>query len=61
MVMIIPFNYTPDLCVLEVISNVLGHFLGVVVTFPALTLDSRRLCINRTLLAFKAMHKRVAI
>ena len=29
--------------------------------FSALTLDSRRLCINRTLLAFKAMHKRVAI
>ena len=29
--------------------------------FSALTLDSRRLCINRTLLAFKAMHKRLRI
>ena len=29
--------------------------------FSALTLDSIRSCINRTLLAFKAMHKRVAI
>ena len=29
--------------------------------FSALTLDSRRLCINRTLLAFKAMHKRLGL
>ena len=29
--------------------------------FSALTLDSRRLCINRTLLAFEAMHKRLRI
>ena len=34
MVMIIPFNYTPDLCVVEVLSSILGHFLGVVVLFP---------------------------
>ena len=34
MVMIIPFNYTPDLCVVEVLSSVLGHFLGIVVLFP---------------------------
>ena len=34
LVMIIPFNYTPDLCVSGVIWLVLGHFRGSSRAFP---------------------------